>query len=105
MKEDDIFWCAADIGWVTGHTHIVYGPMANGVTQVMYEGTPDWPDKDRLWRIVEKYGVTIFHTAPDGDPDFHALGNGVPRKARPQELETARHRRRADQSGSLGLVS
>ena len=63
MKEDDIFWCAADIGWVTGHTHIVYGPMANGVTQVMYEGTPDWPDKDRLWRIVEKYGVTIFHTA------------------------------------------
>jgi acetyl-CoA synthetase len=48
MKEDDIFWCAADIGWVTGHTHIVYGPMANGVTQVMYEGTPDWPDKDRF---------------------------------------------------------
>ena len=45
MKEDDVFWCAADIGWVTGHTHIVYGPMANGVTQVMYEGTPDWPDK------------------------------------------------------------
>ena len=51
------FWCAADIGWVTGHTHIVYGPMANGATQVMYEGTPEWPDKDRRWRIVEKYGV------------------------------------------------
>ena len=105
MKEDDVFWCAADIGWVTGHTHIVYGPMANGVTQVMYEGTPDWPDKDRLWRIVEKYGVTIFHTAPTAIRTFMRWGNGVSRQARPQEPETSWHRRRADQSGSLGLVS
>ncbi len=74
MKDEDVFWCAADIGWVTGHTHIVYGPMSNGVTQVMYEGTPDWPDKDRLWRIVEKYGVTIFHTAPTAIRTFMRWG-------------------------------
>ena len=80
MKEDDVFWCAADIGWVTGHTHIVYGPMANGVTQVMYEGTPDWPDKDRLWRIVEKYGVTIF-TPPRQRSELSCVGDGVPRQA------------------------
>ena len=80
MKDDDVFWCAADIGWVTGHTHIVYGPMANGVTQVMYEGTPDWPDKDRLWRIVEKYGVTIFHTAPTAIRTFMRWGTEFPGK-------------------------
>ncbi len=74
MKEDDVFWCAADIGWVTGHTHIVYGPMANGVTQVVYEGTPDWPDKERFWRIIEKYGVTIFHTAPTAIRTFMRWG-------------------------------
>jgi acetyl-CoA synthetase len=80
MKEDDVFWCAADIGWVTGHTHIVYGPMANGVTQVIYEGTPDWPDRDRLWRIVEKYGVTIFHTAPTAIRTFMRWGTEYPGK-------------------------
>ena len=80
MKEDDVFWCAADIGWVTGHTHIVYGPMANGVTQVMYEGTPDWPDRERLWRIVEKYGVTIFHTAPTAIRTFMRWGTEHPGK-------------------------
>ena len=64
LKDDDVYWCAADIGWVTGHSYIVYGPLANGATTVMYEGTPDWPDKDRFWRIVEKYGVTILYTAP-----------------------------------------
>jgi acetyl-CoA synthetase len=80
MKEEDVFWCAADIGWVTGHTHIVYGPMANGVTQVMYEGTPDWPDRGRLWRIVEKYGVTIFHTAPTAIRTFMRWGTEFPGK-------------------------
>jgi acetyl-CoA synthetase len=80
MKDDDVFWCAADIGWVTGHTHIVYGPMANGVTQVMYEGTPDWPDKDRLWHIIEKYGVTIFHTAPTAIRTFMRWGAEFPAK-------------------------
>jgi acetyl-CoA synthetase len=62
--DSDIFWCAADIGWVTGHSYIVYGPLANGLTSVMYEGAPDYPDKDRWWEIVEKYKVTIMYTAP-----------------------------------------
>ncbi len=62
--ETDIYWCTADIGWVTGHSYIVYGPMSNGATQVMYEGTPDTPSKDRFWQIVEKYKVTIIYTAP-----------------------------------------
>jgi acetyl-CoA synthetase len=62
--EDDVYWCAADIGWVTGHSYIVYGPLANGVTSVMYEGAPDYPDKDRWWEIVENYKVTILYTAP-----------------------------------------
>jgi acetyl-CoA synthetase len=65
LKADtDVFWCAADIGWVTGHSYIVYGPLANGATSVLYEGAPDYPDKDRWWEIVEKYGVTILYTAP-----------------------------------------
>ncbi|HLS49919.1 MAG TPA: acetate--CoA ligase [Actinomycetaceae bacterium] len=62
--ETDVYWCTADIGWVTGHSYIVYGPLLNGATQVLYEGTPDTPDRDRWWQVVEKYGVTIFYTAP-----------------------------------------
>jgi acetyl-CoA synthetase len=62
--ETDVYWCAADIGWITGHSYIVYGPLCNGATSVIYEGTPDFPDKDRWWEIVERYGVTILYTAP-----------------------------------------
>ncbi len=64
IKPKDIFWCTADVGWITGHSYVVYGPLSNGVTQVVYEGTPDWPDRDRLWRIIEKYKVSVFYTAP-----------------------------------------
>jgi acetyl-CoA synthetase len=65
LKADrDVYWCAADIGWITGHSYIVYGPLANGATSVVYEGTPDFPDKDRWWEIAERYGVTILYTAP-----------------------------------------
>src|SRR6266536_1747367 len=64
VKADDVYWCAADIGWVTGHSYIVFGPLANGTTGVLYEGTPDFPDKDRWWRIVEKYKVSILYCAP-----------------------------------------
>ena len=65
LKPDtDVYWCAADVGWITGHSYIVYGPLCNGATRVMYEGTPDFPDKDRWWSIVERYGVTILYTAP-----------------------------------------
>ncbi len=63
-----MFWCTADVGWITGHSYIVYGPMANGVTSVMDEGAPDFPDKDAWWQVVEKYRVSIFYTAPaDGE--------------------------------------
>jgi acetyl-CoA synthetase len=62
--ETDVYWCAADVGWITGHSYIVYGPLANGTTGVIYEGTPDFPDKDRWWAIVARYGVTILYTAP-----------------------------------------
>jgi acetyl-CoA synthetase len=78
LREEDVFWCTADIGWVTGHSYIVYGPLANGASVVMYEGTPDWPDKDRFWRIVEKYGVTILYTAPTAIRTFIRWGEGYP---------------------------
>jgi acetyl-CoA synthetase len=74
LKEDDVYWCTADIGWVTGHSYIVYGPLANGATCLMYEGAPDWPDKDRFWDICERYGVTIFYTAPTAIRAFMKWG-------------------------------
>jgi len=78
--DDDVYWCTADIGWVTGHSYIVYGPLANGATSVVYEGTPDTPDKDRLWDIVERYGVTIFYTAPTAIRTFMKWGTQYPSK-------------------------
>ena len=63
-RDEDVYWCAADVGWVTGHSYIVYGPLCNGATSVLYEGTPDYPDRDRWWAIAERYGVTILYTAP-----------------------------------------
>ena len=79
LKEDtDVYWCAADIGWVTGHSYIVYGPLANGATSVIYEGTPDFPEKDRLWQIVERYKVTILYTAPTAIRTFMKWGTQLP---------------------------
>jgi len=78
MKPDDVWWCAADIGWVTGHSYIVYGPLANHTTGVIYEGTPDTPGKDRLWEIVAKYGVTVFYTAPTAIRAFMKWGEEFP---------------------------
>jgi acetyl-CoA synthetase len=78
IKPDDIYWCAADIGWVTGHTYIVYGPLANHTTGVIYEGTPDHPDKDRLWSIVANYKVTKFYTAPTAIRAFMKWGDEFP---------------------------
>ncbi|HEY9479614.1 MAG TPA: AMP-binding protein, partial [Gemmatimonadaceae bacterium] len=80
MKEEDVFWCTADVGWVTGHSYIVYGPLACGATCVMYEGAPDWPDKDRFWALCEKYGVTIFYTAPTAIRAFMKWGDKLPAK-------------------------
>jgi acetyl-CoA synthetase len=80
LKEDDVYWCTADIGWVTGHSYVVYGPLANGATVVMYEGAPDFPQKDRLWEIVERYGVTIFYTAPTAIRAFMKWGTDWPKR-------------------------
>ena len=80
LKEEDVYWCTADIGWVTGHSYVVYGPMANGATVVMYEGAPDFPHKDRFWEIVERYGVTIFYTAPTAIRAFMKWGPEWPER-------------------------
>ncbi len=79
LKDDDVFWCTADVGWVTGHSYLVYGPLANGATCVMYEGAPDWPDKDRFWQICERHGVTILYTAPTAIRAFMKWGTSYPR--------------------------
>jgi len=80
LKDEDVYWCTADIGWVTGHSYVVYGPLANGATVVMYEGAPDWPQKDRFWEIIERYGVTIFYTAPTAIRAFMRWGTDWPKK-------------------------
>ena len=79
-EDSDIYWCTADVGWITGHSYIVYGPLANGATQVMYEGVPNYPGNDRFWSIVEKYKVTIFYTAPTAIRTFMKWGTEEPAK-------------------------
>ncbi len=80
FRDEDVFWCTADIGWVTGHSYVVYAPMANGVTSLMYEGAPNFPEPDRFWRLVAKYGVTILYTAPTAIRAFMKWGVDWPRK-------------------------
>jgi acetyl-CoA synthetase len=80
LHDDDIYWCTADIGWVTGHSYTVYGPLANGATVVIYEGAPNYPQEDRFWEIVERYRVTIFYTAPTAIRSFIKWGNHWPEK-------------------------
>jgi acetyl-CoA synthetase len=80
LKEDDIYWCTADVGWVTGHSYIVYGPLSNGATAVIFEGTPDYPDKDRWWEIVEKYKISILYTAPTAIRTMMRWGTEFPER-------------------------
>ncbi len=80
LHDDDVYWCTADVGWVTGHSYIVYGPLANGATILMYEGAPDAPDRGRFWELCEKYGVTVFYTAPTAIRAFMRWGDQWPRK-------------------------
>ncbi len=80
IQEPDIYWCTADIGWVTGHSYVVYGPLASGTTSLMYEGAPNWPEPDRFWRIVAKYGVTVLYTAPTAIRAFMKWGSEWPKK-------------------------
>ena len=104
VKPDSVYWCAADVGWVTGHSYIVYGPLCNGTTGVLYEGTPDFPDKDRWWEIVERYKADILYTAPTAIRTHMKWG---PEYAQRHDLSiaaAARLGRRADQPGGLGLV-
>ena len=104
IHDDDVFWCAADCGWVTGHSYIVYGPLANHTTGIMYEGAPDWPDKDRL--VVDRRDLRRddpLH-GTDGHPCVHAMGDGVSGEARPLLAPTPRVGGRADQPGGVGLV-
>jgi acetyl-CoA synthetase len=80
LREDDIYWCTADVGWITGHSYLVYGPLANGATCVMYEGAPNWPEPDRFWKIIAEYGVTILYTAPTAIRAFIKWGDEWPAK-------------------------
>lgn len=80
LKDEDVYWCTADIGWITGHSYVIYGPLAVGATTVMYEGAPDYPDRGRFWEIVEKYRVNIFYTAPTAIRSFMRWGEGWPAK-------------------------
>ncbi len=75
VKDEDVYWCTADIGWITGHSYVVYGPLCNGTTVLMYEGAPDWPDRDRFWAIIEKHKVSIFYTAPTAIRTFMRWGD------------------------------
>jgi len=99
LKDDDVFWCTADVGWVTGHSYVVYGPLALGVTEVMFEGAPDL-----LGDLREARRHRVLHGA-DGDPRVHEVGHGAAGEARPQKAAPARHRGRADQSRGVDLVS
>jgi acetyl-CoA synthetase len=87
LGDEDVFWCTADVGWVTGHSYVVYGPLANGATVLMYEGAPDWPERDRFWALVETYGVTILYTAPTAIRAFMKWGTQHPER---HDLSTLR---------------
>jgi len=78
IKDSDIFFCTADIGWVTGHSYVVYGPLLHGATEIMYEGVPDYPDTSRIWDIIDRYGVTIFYTTPTALRMFMKFGDAIP---------------------------
>ena len=105
LREDDIYWCTADVGWVTGHSYVVYGPLAAGATTLMYEGAPNWPEPDRFWRIIEDYAVSILYTAPTAIRAFIRWGDQWVKKARSLVPAIVRHSRRADQSRGLDVVS
>ena len=87
LRDEDVFWCTADVGWVTGHSYIVYGPLANGATVLMYEGAPDWPERDRFWKIIARHGVSVFYTAPTAIRAFMKWGDHLPAK---HDLSTLR---------------
>jgi acetyl-CoA synthetase len=100
----DVYWCSADVGWITGHSYIVYGPLANGATSVMYEGAPDYPHKRIWWELIERYSVSIFYTAPTAIRACMKWGAEHPNAHDLSSAAAARHRRRADQPKGVALV-
>ena len=105
LRDDDVFWCTADVGWVTGHSYVVYGPLANGATTLMYEGAPNWPEPDRFWRIIEEYSVNVLYTAPTAIRAFIRWGDQWVKKHDLSSLRLLGIGRRADQSRGLDVVS
>ena len=103
--DGEIYWCTADVGWVTGHSYIVYGPLANGATTLMFEGVPNYPTTSRFWEVIDKHKVKIFYTAPTAIRALMREGDAPVKKTSRASLAPAGHRGRADQSGSLALVS
>ena len=103
--DGDIYWCTADVGWVTGHSYILYGPLANGATTLMFEGVPNYPDNSRFWNVIDKHKVNIFYTAPTAIRALMQAGDEPVKKTSRKSPSIARQRRRADQSGSVGMVS
>ena len=103
--DGDIYWCTADVGWVTGHSYIVYGPLANGATTLMFEGVPNYPSMSRFWEVIDKHKVNIFYTAPTAIRALMQAGDGPVKKTSRASLAASGLGRRADQSGSLGVVS
>ncbi len=105
IKDEDRWWCAADPGWITGHSYIVYAPLINGATSFMYEGAPNHPYPNRWWQMIEKYGITILYTAPTAIRGLMRFGDAWPRTARSEQLAPAGHCRGADQPGGVEVVS
>ena len=102
--DGDVFWCTADVGWITGHTYIVYGPLANGATTIIFEGIPTYPDASRFWQVVDKHKVDIFYTAPTAIRSLMGLGNDYRDAQQAEIAQAARQRGRADQPRGLGVV-
>ena len=102
--DGDIYWCTADVGWVTGHSYIVYGPLANGATTLMFEGVPNYPDTSRFWQVIDKHKVNIFYTAPTAIRALMRDGEAPVKKTIAHEPAPAGHGRRADQSRGVAVV-
>ena len=103
-RDGEVFWCTADVGWVTGHSYIVYGPLANGATTLIFEGVPSYPSTARFWQVIDKHKVNIFYTAPTALRALMREGPAPLTGHVPRQPAVARQRRRADQPGSLGMV-
>ena len=103
-KPTDVFWCTADVGWVTGHTYIAYGPLAVGATEIMFEGVPTYPDAGRFWKMIQDHKVTVFYTAPTAIRSLIKAGRRSAEQVRPLEPAHPRHRRRADQPRGVDVV-